>query len=183
VIAVDTSHRCLYHPRHVQTDPRVTLRRRLLLPDSGSRVQWLEHKRDEPDYSRQHADHDDARIDECAHRRHVVDCGRDHHGLLHERHRGHRRRRQRQSDPVDWVLDDHLYRRDLFSFDCSVECGLVDWDRANMDRQYCRRQRSVVITSLSSTAAVGTFSFSTVAAVGGATGTHAITQGVFNITF
>jgi hypothetical protein len=42
---------------------------------------------------------------------------------------------------------------------------------------------SVVITSLSSTAAVGTFSFSTVAAVGGATGTHAITQGVFNITF
>lgn len=42
---------------------------------------------------------------------------------------------------------------------------------------------SVTLTSLSSTGAVGTFSFTAVAAAGGATGSHVVTQGVFNITF
>ena len=42
---------------------------------------------------------------------------------------------------------------------------------------------SVVITSLSSTGASGTFSFTGVAAGGGATGTKAVTSGQFNVTF
>jgi hypothetical protein len=42
---------------------------------------------------------------------------------------------------------------------------------------------SVVITSLSSTGAAGTFSFTGVAAGGGATGTKAVTSGQFNVTF
>ena len=42
---------------------------------------------------------------------------------------------------------------------------------------------TIVVTSLSSTAANGTFLFTPIASAGGATGTHAITSGVFNITF
>jgi hypothetical protein len=42
---------------------------------------------------------------------------------------------------------------------------------------------TVTLTSLSSTAAVGTFSFTAVPAAGGAAGNHAVTTGAFNITF
>jgi hypothetical protein len=42
---------------------------------------------------------------------------------------------------------------------------------------------TITITALSSMGAAGTFSFSAVAAAGGATGTHTVTSGTFNITF
>jgi hypothetical protein len=42
---------------------------------------------------------------------------------------------------------------------------------------------TITITTISSTGTTGTFSFNAVAAAGGATGTHTVTSGVFNITF
>jgi hypothetical protein len=42
---------------------------------------------------------------------------------------------------------------------------------------------TITLTALSSTGATGSFSFTAVAAAGGATGTHTVTSGAFNITF
>lgn len=42
---------------------------------------------------------------------------------------------------------------------------------------------TITVTSLSSTAASGAFSFTAIAAAGGATGTHTVASGAFNITF